>query len=209
MSRSVEDPLPTRWSLIQRLKNPEDQEGWNAFFEMYQGLIFGVAMRAGLGEPEAREVVQDTLVSVHQNIGQFEADPALGSFKCWLLRLTQWRIADQFRRRPRAEPPAQGQPADATSRTSTVERIPDPHCDLEAIWETEWKQNLLSLALKLIRTKVDPEQFQIFDFYALRNWPLIKVTRVLGVNAGQVYLAKHRISKMLKHEVERLTREMT
>jgi len=203
------DPLPTRWSLIERLKNPEDQEGWSTFAQMYRGLIRGVAIRAGLDEVEAGEVVQDTLLSVHQKIGQFETDPALGTFKGWLLRLTQWRIADQFRKRPASSNSARDQSADGASRTSTAERVPDAMANFETIWEAEWKQNLLTLALQAVKEQVDPEQFQIFDFCALRHWPVKKVAGVMRVNVGQVYLTKHRVAKLLKQKIERLKTELT
>ena len=38
--------------------------------------------------------------------------------------------------------------------------------------------------------------------------PAGKITRSLGVNVGQVYLAKHRVSRLLKQEVKKLERQM-
>jgi RNA polymerase sigma-70 factor (ECF subfamily) len=204
----VDDTLPTRWSLIARLKNPEDQDGWSTFAQIYGGLIRSVSLRTGLTEVESDEVLQNTLLSVHQNIQDFETDPSKGSFKGWLLHLTQWRIHDQFRKRSNHAHPHRNESSDQTSRTSTVERIPDPNCDLERIWEAEWKQNLLSLALEQVKLEVDPEHFQIFDFSALRLWPVTKVARFMQVNVGQVYLTRHRIGKLLKKKIERLSREM-
>ena len=53
-------------------------------------------------------------------------------------------------------------------------------------------------------TKVSPAQFQIFDLYVIREWPILRVTETLGINCGQVYLAKHRITMLLRAEVQRL-----
>jgi predicted DNA-binding protein YlxM (UPF0122 family) len=53
---------------------------------------------------------------------------------------------------------------------------------------------------------VSDRQFQIFNLYVLQNWPVTEVARALRVNAAQVYLAKHRISGLLKKEVKRLKR---
>ena len=36
--------------------------------------------------------------------------------------------------------------------------------------------------------------------------PVREVARTLGVNAGQVYLAKHRVSALLKKEIQKLER---
>ena len=38
----------SRWSLIQRLKNLDDQESWGEFHETYWRLIYSVASKSGL-----------------------------------------------------------------------------------------------------------------------------------------------------------------
>src|SRR3954469_24485520 len=96
-----DDSVSTRWSLIARLKDWDDQEGWREFFDTYWRLIYGVAIKSGLTHAEAQDVVQETIVSVSKNMKAFKADPAFGSFKSWLLNLTRWRITDQVRRRGR------------------------------------------------------------------------------------------------------------
>src|SRR6266481_3693556 len=91
----------TRWTLIGRLKNWDDQESWRDFFDTYWKLIYGVARKSDLTPSEAQEVVQETVISVSKKINDFKADPAYGSFKSWLLNLTRWRIIDQVRKRPK------------------------------------------------------------------------------------------------------------
>ena len=71
--------LPTRWTLIERLKNWDDQESWREFFETYWKLIYGVAIQSGLDHAEAQEVVQETVISVSKSMPKFRADPAFGS----------------------------------------------------------------------------------------------------------------------------------
>jgi len=44
----------------------------------------------------------------------------------------------------------------------------------------------------------------MFELYVLRDWPVSKVAATLGVNSGQVYLAKHRVSRRLKKEIRKL-----
>ncbi len=43
-----------------------------------------------------------------------------------------------------------------------------------------------------------------FDLYALQEWSVREVAHALGVSAGSVYLAKHRISALLTKELKRL-----
>ena len=40
------------------------------------------------------------------------------------------------------------------------------------------------------------------------EWPAEKVARILGLNRGQVFLAKHRILALVKKEIQRLEKEI-
>src|SRR5881394_2734509 len=97
--KSNDDSYPTRPSLLVRLKNTDDQQGWQQFNDIYAKLIFGFAIKAGLTEHEAQEVVQETLISAARNLPEFHYDPKVCSFKTWLLNLSQWRVQDQLRKR--------------------------------------------------------------------------------------------------------------
>src|SRR6266571_8826595 len=95
----TEDLAPTRHSLLRRLKDCEDQASWQEFFNLYWKLIYGVALKAGLNDAEAQDVVQETIMTVAKNLKNFQVGSERGSFKSWLLQTTRWRIADQFRKR--------------------------------------------------------------------------------------------------------------
>jgi RNA polymerase sigma-70 factor (ECF subfamily) len=200
-----DDSLATRASLLGRLKNWEDTQSWEEFTQTYSRLIRAVALKAGLSESDARDVEQETLLCVAKTIHEFESNPERGTFKSWLFNLTRWRIADQFRRR---SPAASASPSDATATgTSTVDRVPGPD-NLDAEWEIEWKRNLMETALVRVGRKVKAKHFQIFDLYAMRHWPAGKVARELGVTRVQVYLVNHRLTKLMKREVESLGRNL-
>lgn len=197
--------LATRRSLVDRLENWDDRKHWQEFFDAYWKLIYSAARKSGLTDAEAQEVVQETVITVAKKIGKLHYDPAVGSFKGWLLHITRWRIADQFRKRQ----PGQSQRSSSRSdrSTATIERVPDANAlDLDALWEKEWQENLLAAAMDRVRKKVDPKQFQIFDCYVRKDWPAQKVAAQLHVSVGQVYLIRHRVSAILKREVKALER---
>jgi RNA polymerase sigma-70 factor (ECF subfamily) len=200
MAKQHDELIPTRRSLLSRLKDWDDQESWRDFFQTYWKLIYSAALKAGLTPAEAEEVVQETVITMTRRIKDLKYDPALGSFKGWLLHTTRWRIADQFRKRlPTGH---HEQPAD---RTATIERIPDPGgLDMDAIWDEEWQRNLLDAALDRVRRSVSPKQYQLFDLYVIKGWAVRKITDTVGASATQVYLAKHRVGALLKKAVKEL-----
>jgi hypothetical protein len=61
--------------------------------------------------------------------------------------------------------------------------------------------------LRRVRSLVSPRQYQIFSSYVLKGWTPERVKEELGVNAAQVYLAKHRVGRILKREISRLAAE--
>jgi RNA polymerase sigma factor (sigma-70 family) len=201
-----EELLPTRASLLNRLRDWEDQASWRDFFNTYWKFIYGVAIRSGLSDFEAEEVVQETVLSVAKKMPDYVYDPGRCSFKGWLMHVTRLRIMDQLRRR---QPPFQQMPgAEADSQgTSNIERIPDPGGSLEeqdAAWEDEWQRNLVDAAMERVKLRVKPEHYQIFHLSAVKSLKIAEVARMLQVNIGQVYLIRHRLAKEVKREIERL-----
>jgi RNA polymerase sigma-70 factor (ECF subfamily) len=44
----------------------------------------------------------------------------------------------------------------------------------------------------------------MFDLLVFKEWPIARVAQAFHVNQAKVYLAKHRIGRLLKEEVHRL-----
>jgi len=185
-------------------------------------VIRGFALKAGLTETEADEVVQGTCIGVARNVGEFRYDPAKCRFKSWLLNLASWRVKNQFAKRQRWDQRVHGAVGgsaakasespvpreDDSRRTATVERVADPSAqNLDMLWDEEWRTNLLKAALEKVRAQFSATQFQIFDLNVLKEWPAGDVAKSLGVNIASVYLAKHRVATALKRETARLERE--
>jgi RNA polymerase sigma factor (sigma-70 family) len=211
MRLTAAELIPTRATLIERLKNWQDQASWQEFFEIYWKLIYCVARKAGLTEVEAQDAVQETLMAVAKHIPTFKYDPALGSFKAWLLKMARWRIVDQFRKRG---PMSQHHKRSAGSRTATgtatIEAVPDPAgVSVDQLWEAEWQNNLLDAALHQVKRRLDPQKYQVFDCYVNKGWAAPKVAATFGLSVDQVYVAKHRITQLVKDEVARLEKEYT
>ena len=208
MSDDAEEFIPTRRSLLSRLKNWEDQESWRVFFDTYWKLIYGVALKAGLTEAEAEDVVQETVLTAAKTMGKFKYDPKVCSFKSWLMHLTRKRIADQFHKRMPL-PSSNRRPSGDKSKTSTLERIPDPSgLELEPVWNEEWSRNLLEAALDRVKRQSNPKHYQLYYLHVVKSRPAREVAQTLNTSVGQVYLAKHRISRLLKKQVKRLETQL-
>jgi RNA polymerase sigma-70 factor (ECF subfamily) len=202
------DDLKTRKSLVTRLKNRDDDEGWQVFFDTYWRLIYKTAIHAGMTDSEAQDVVQETVLSVMKALPDFNYDREKGSFKGWLLKHTYFRIKDQRRlRHGGARLPAHD-PATATEDKEWDVAFEKTDQGLQAAWDSEWHENLEEAVQDRVRKKADPRQYQVFDLHVLQEMPEAKVAELLGVKKSYVRLVKHRIGQMMERERVRLAKQL-
>jgi RNA polymerase sigma-70 factor (ECF subfamily) len=211
MSTETHSTLRTRASLLFRLRDWEDQASWSEFDQLYRNYVKGQALRAGLSRSECDDLVQDVFKRVAETIHQFDARPDRGSFRRWLITLVRWRITDKFRERDKAQW-ADGAPSatDTGEQTATIDRVPDINAqtDIDATEEEEWQKHVLDAAFDRLSKKAKAKQFQVFELYARHQWPVSRISKELGINLASVYVINHRLTKLLKLEVDRLRTEL-
>jgi RNA polymerase sigma factor (sigma-70 family) len=204
MSAKIINLNATRRTLLNRIKDPDDQKSWQEFYDLYSGLVYSVALKAGLSNSEAEEVVQETFIVVSKKMPEFNYDPLIGSFKGWLLQTTRFRIMDQFRKRQPHLRPFRDQ-TKTRGRTATIEKIPDPAgFSLESVWDDEWKLNIRDKALERVKHQIKAKQYRIFDLYVLQGWPAEKVASTMQVTRAFVFVVKFRVMSRIDKEVRTL-----
>ncbi len=197
--------LPTRSSLIGRLKEWNDSASWDEFFNSYSRSILSLGLKRGLTRSEAEEVIQETMLAVARQMPEFTYDRTLGSFKGWLFTITRRAIGKQLAKRLSG---IQAGVATIGDANDALEAYADPTPGLEQQWDEEWRLSLLQIAVDRVRRKAKPKQFQMFDLYVTQQLPMNHVTGMLNVNSAQVYMAKLRISQMIRHELSALEKKL-
>ena len=188
--------IQTRHSLLSRLKECDDQQGWREFFDRYWRLIYGFARKAGMKDPDAQDIVQEVMLSVSKSLPDYRRQKG-GSFKGWLLTIVRRRMADHWRSRlpkDRVNVPLPEQES----------ALPGDDQALERIWQEEWEGRLLETAAQRVQQRIGARNYLIFDMTVRQQTPLRDVCRSLGVSAAQVYLAKHRVGRLMKSEIAKL-----
>ena len=208
-ARLLPRDVHTRASLLQRVRDWRDDASWLEFTRTYSLLIRSLALKSGLTEDEAAEVVQATLISVADAIRDFHYDPATGSFKQWMGIQTKWKINDLLRKRRREREVflERNQPATET-RTDTLERFPEERNEFAAFLDRDWNEAVAAAAVARVKAVVKPKHYQIFDLHAVKQWPLRRISRTLGVSVPQVYLIKSRVSLLLKMQTRQVQAQL-
>jgi RNA polymerase sigma-70 factor (ECF subfamily) len=201
--------IPTRRSLLSRLKDWGNDDSWREFFNTYWRLIYDFARKAGLNEAQAEDIVQETVISVANQMPGFQYDPANGSFKSWLMQVTRRRIADHLRKHYRSGDQAAVHIDAGDAAAEEVSGVADASsAALDSLWEEQWREHVRGAAIERVKRRVRPEQFQMFEFAIMKGWPARKVADALGVTLTQVYMARHRVGRLVRKEVQQLEQRM-
>ena len=194
MTEPGDELIPTRASLLGRLKNAKDQASWQEFFDTYSRLIYGVARKAGLSDDEAKGVLEATMTSVADHMPTFKYNSRIRSFKEWLQNLTRLQIISRtLKGRPKG--------AAAAESESTGETV-------DQVWEAEWKTNLLQAAATNVKRRLDPRKYQIYDLQVNKHWEPEKLAALMGQSVEEINAAKRQIEEMIEVEVKRLEEKM-
>ncbi len=155
-----------------------------------------------MNDADAEDVIQDTMLTISKRISGFDYDKKLGSFKNWLLTIVRSRISDHYRKHYKD----QHKQKVMTPGESSRETLPEPMIapELEKIWDTEWQENLVGLALQQVKMKVSPRQYQLFHCYVVENWDVGRIRSHLQASRAQTYMAKYRVGSVFEQELKKL-----
>lgn len=199
--------LPTRASLLERLRQWSDNASWQEFFDTYWKLIFRTARAAGLRSQDAEEVVQETIVEVAKDMPDFQYRPPAegGSFKQWLLNKTRWRIIDHMRGYDRHTHAISSDDQENLPAPMSTTELLSPV--LDAQWDHEWEVSLVDRALQRLKRQVDTRNYQIFYFLELKGWTPREVGRQVGVSLPVVYTTRFRLRKLFRTILNKMKEE--
>lgn len=192
----------TRFSLIEKIKNPADIQAWGEFVEIYEPLIVEACRRKGLQHADAVDVAQEVLTRVAANIATFKYDQPQATFRGWLYRITRNLTIDFIRQRTR-------EPLEQFEMIVELDRLPDPEPDESIEFEQAYQQRLFLHVAQIVESDVQPQTWAAFWRIEVEGQNPAQVAEELGMTRGAVYVAKSRIIARLRREVQKRLSETT
>jgi len=190
------DQLPTRVSLLDRLKNAEDAGSWEEFFSRYQAVVRSIARGRGLSEHEAEEVVMEVFLRVAQTIGSFKSRGRPGSFRSWLFQLTRWRAQDKIQDRLRKG-------AGSEDIANHEEKLLTDAAQGEFL-EKEARKLILDTLFHRLGSSVPQKQLQAFRMMVVDEVPVEKVCELFKITPNFAYVIRHRVLAKLRVEARKI-----
>jgi DNA-directed RNA polymerase specialized sigma24 family protein len=65
----------------------------------------------------------------------------------------------------------------------------------------------MAAALEQVKRQVSPKQYQMFDLHALQNLSVQDTAQTLQASVASVYMAKHRVARLLKKAIKELQKK--
>jgi RNA polymerase sigma factor (sigma-70 family) len=190
----------TSVSLIDRLRLQPDDESWKRFVDLYVPLIRGWLGRYGVTPEDAEDLAQEVMTVVVRELPQFQHNQQRGAFRNWLRSVTVNRLRALWRTR-RGRATASGDSAVA----QMLDQLEDPNSGLSKLWDHEHDQHVARRLMELIQPQFEARTWQAFWLVVIGGLKAADVGRQLGMSANAVLLAKSRVLRRLRQEMQGLT----
>src|SRR5262245_31944144 len=186
----------TRPSLLARIRDLSDSQAWAQFVESYAPVVLGYALRHGLQEADADDLAQEVFRAVARAAPDLRYDPARGRFRAWLFTVTRNKLRNLLaaQKRDRCD--------NGDSRgPGFLARHPAPAEEAD-LWDRECRRQLFRRAAEQVQGQFEETTWQAFWRVAVEGGEPAAVARQLGISLGAVYIAKSRVLKCLREQID-------
>jgi RNA polymerase sigma factor (sigma-70 family) len=184
----------TSLTLMERLRQyPWNSEAWDRFVDLYRPKIYGWCLAWGLQEADADDVAQDVIAKLTEKMTSFQYDQTR-CFRAWLKTITQHALSDLVSSRDRA----------LGNGSMPIWTSIEARTDLEKRIEELFDRELLDLAISRVRERVAPVTWHAFRLTKFEGYSGADASKLLGIPVASVFVAKHRVQKILKEEIGKL-----
>jgi RNA polymerase sigma-70 factor (ECF subfamily) len=184
----------TPFTLLQRLRRPDQPDAWGRFVELYTPLLLQWARQLGERGEDAADLVQEVFVVLFQKLPTFDYDTHK-SFRGWLrtIAVNKWRDSKRRKKLPL-------EPGSSLSGVTVPDDVPE-------FWERDYQQYLVRRALEVMRNEFQPTTREACWKLVVDGRPAAEVARELGISENAVYVAKYKVIRRVRRELEGLLGE--
>jgi RNA polymerase sigma-70 factor (ECF subfamily) len=177
--------------------DPSNQAGWDEFVERYGRHIYRWCREWKLQDADAEDVTQDILFKLAHKLRAFTYDPSR-SFRGWLKTVARHACRDYDDSRRHT------QHAAGSSQVNELMLSLPAREDLARRLEEAFDLELLEAATLRVRLRVAPHTWEAYRLMAQECLPVSEVAGRVHLQVAMVYVAKSKVQRMLKEEIEKL-----
>jgi RNA polymerase sigma-70 factor (ECF subfamily) len=200
-SPSDGDPSPsssTSLTLLEQVKQG-DRHGWERLVALYRPLLLWWCRGQVARREDAEDVAQEVFQTVFRRIDEFTRQPGQGGFRAWLRAITRHKLGDYFRRAGHQLAAAGGGAAQ-----ELLAELPAESGDSSSEEAASERCLVLRSAMELVRAEFQPRTWEAAWKAAVEGQAASAVAEALGMTTAAVHIAKSRVLKRLRQELDTL-----
>ncbi len=187
--------LTTSRTLLDRLRNQQDPHAWRGWLRIYEPWLRDWLGRHHFQPADTDDLLQNILVVVSRKLPAFVHNGQAGAFRAWLRRILVTEVRSFWRQR-------QHNPADPSA--DFFDRLEDPGSEQSRQWDREHDQQVVRRLLAAIQPDFEESTWEVFRLLVLEDRPAAEVAQRTRLSRNAIYVAKSRVLKRLREEVEGL-----
>ncbi len=192
-------PPTTKVNMIFRLADPEDQQAWDEFIEIYTPLLIETARRLGLTSHDASDAVQEVLVHLVSVISRWKPSGQNASFRRWLARVSRNQMIKALQRTNAL----QSEGVFDQRQLYLLGQVMDPQ-QATSTFNLAFRKQVFLFVIDKIQGDFKAKTWQAFWLTYVDQVPPADVAEKLSFSVGAVYIARSRVMSRLRGAVERL-----
>lgn len=189
--------ITTHISLIQRIKDPNNENAWETFCLGYSDLIDKILSKGGIFPDDIYDLRQDILLKLWKKLPNFDYEPKKGKFRSWLYAIikntTSTYISAQHTSSKRSQQYFQTYKKGHTLESSQFNKFVDE----------EWKEYLCVKALSQLSDVFSEQSIEIFKD-SLKGHSPADLAEKYTLKENTIYRIKNRVKERLIIEIQRL-----
>lgn len=189
----------TSLSLLQQVRQSQEEEAWGRLHRIYEPLIRGWLLRYELQASDADDLAQEVLLAVSKDIANFEHNGRTGAFRAWMKGILVNRLRKFWSSRDR-RPQASG----GSDMVRRLAELDDPSSQITLIWNEEHDQHVLAQLLQILKPRFEPNTWAAFRLTAVEGVKPQETAERLGISLNAVLIAKSRVLSRLRQEASGL-----
>lgn len=189
----------TPQSLLQRLREKSDEDGWKRLVDLYTPLLQRWLRQFHIEGADAADLLQEVFATLVRCLPSFEHKGQPGAFRCWLRNILINHVRCFWNARRMTSF------TDANNILQELDRLEDPAGDLNRLWDQQHNTFLARRVLELIEKDFTSSTWHAFRRLVLEGAKPAAVAAEMGLTVNAVMLAKSRVLRRARQEIAGLT----
>ena len=182
-------------SLLERVCCQKDENSWNRLVALYRPFLVRILQQLEVNPSDLEDLLQDIFAIVVREISGFQHNQQPGAFRRWLRLVVVNRVRGYWRSRHNSRVRGSGElPLD----------VEDLNNNLDRLWDQEHDAHVARQLIGQLQSEFTQSTWLAFRRQVMDEIKASEVSAELGLSVNAVLIAKSRVLRRFRQEIEGL-----